>query len=133
MLISESASFFSGSSRDSMSKRTSSAFETVNPIGSLRNGLLDDGLLVGADFLLHDSIVAMTRLIKEWVDGGPNTASSRRMASFDTGSFSLGASLLLLLRVLSGDHGLTDSVASEVCPTSESPVVPVRGLSDETK
>jgi hypothetical protein len=59
-----------------MSKRTSSEFATVNPMGSLRNGLLEAGLLAGVEALLHGSIEAMTRLMKECVEGGPNTASS---------------------------------------------------------
>jgi hypothetical protein len=61
----ESANFFSGSKRASISMETSLVFETVKPIGSLRNGFPENRLLGGAVFLLTGSIVAAIRLIKE--------------------------------------------------------------------
>lgn len=65
VFIRESANFFSGNSRASISTQTSLVFETVNPIGSLRYLFPENGVLDGAVFLLNGSIVAATRLIKE--------------------------------------------------------------------
>lgn len=65
VFIRESANFFSGSRRASMSMETSLVFETVKPIGSLRHGFPENKLLGGAVLLLTGSIVAATRRIKE--------------------------------------------------------------------
>lgn len=65
VFIRESANFFSGNRRASMSMETSLVFETVNPIGSLRYGFPENKLLGGAGFLLAGSIVAATRLMNE--------------------------------------------------------------------
>lgn len=129
VLIRESARFFSGSSRSSISKPTSSAFETSNPIGSLRIDLLNDDLLVNVD--LQGSIVAMTRLMKEKVEGGPNTSSSRSIVSFESESISIQASVVLFLRVSSDDHLLPEGLGWVECPTSESLFGAATGLPDK--
>lgn len=65
VFIRESANFFSGKRRASMSMQTSLVLETENPIGSLRYGFSENKVLGGADFLLNGSIVAAIRLINE--------------------------------------------------------------------
>lgn len=65
VLIRESANFFSGNKRASLSMPKSLVFETVNPIGSLRYGIPAEKVLGSTDFLLNGSIVAATRLMKE--------------------------------------------------------------------